>query len=493
MVLSSTLFVFFLVSTFPSMNEADVVQKMPGNEQVISTPAFNITEDPQPLWGTDKILRNGSVDVVSIERAPGSNTTFFAVAFRNFSSINDIFLLKTTDGGYTWHEIATISYYGSAGDHIDLAVTNEYVFVVYSTGDIICKKYTYSGNLVMTKTVFSSVYTETDPSICTDAESYPTGEYLYLAFYRNDAGLGTEIYFVYLSENLEIISDTFGIFGAGSDHTFRYPDIIYDNSSSHRVHIVAWDQTENSIVYRVGSSYGNSWSSIKEWSPSSSDYYRLARVDAHGNRVLITWEKNNYYTVYAYSTNGGASFVGPYRFTSEYIRPAPIIANTSNYMYIISWNSGKVCVLKSYGDPSQWYSSYVSSNSYSYMPWFSFDGITCGDGHAKITWTDNYSEWCFDAEDWIAGVESNKNENDLLIVNYIRPGAIEISLSITVDEDVECALIDDCGRRVLSFTIPSGQSHYVLDSRGISSGVYFIIMKGQITGRKWIGRVNVIK
>ena len=396
---------------------------LPESEEEITTPPRIVTEMRVKIgdkWGNDVIIRSGAYNRPSIERKPGEDDILFALFEEPLSSNSyRYYLYKSTNGGETWQLKYTSPTYTNvtAAYTVDLAVTNDYVFVVYTTStggdeDIFMKKFDMNGNPITFYPIATSSYPERHPAIATDAEYYSSNEWLYVVWQQNDIAPGTEIYFRVFDEEGDPVSDPIGIFGAGSSDNYEYPDIAYDNRSSGNVHVVAWNTTHNQIWYRGATGFGNDpdeWGAAFYYSPPSGWVYRLPNVDAEGDRVLIAWEccKSDYSEVYqyfAYSTNGGidaSNFTASY-FTTQYWRPVAVLKNTSSKWYMLKWKKVGSCwyLYRNYATSpgGTWYYEQVSDNGYSLLPWFSFGGTTLGDDKLAAVWTDGDTHVAFDGE-----------------------------------------------------------------------------------------------
>ena len=443
-----------------------------------------------------------------IARVPGSSSIFFAAAYDQ-SGYVDVY--KTSNGGSSWPVYDYNSVSSVVNDASpDIAVTSSYVFVVYEDGgDIYVKKYDHSLNLLATYDVATTSDPEYYPAITTDAESYSSAR-LYVVWTANDGNPGTEVYFRVWTTSWSPQSSVIGIFGAGSLYNFEYPDISFDNSSSDRVHTVCWQRSQDYITYRGATNFGTSssdWGSAFYWTPSSGYDYRLPRVDSEGNRVLVTWERINsdVRTFFAYSTTGGinsGNFNGPYYFTTQMWRPVSVLANTSSYWYLIVWyevasNSYRAAAYRTTSPTSSWDGKYVSDGTHSLLPWFSFDGITCGDNYPCVVWADGSGMW-FD-RDWVAVEENPKFEQPpavfALSQNFPNPvfSSTVIKYALPKKSKIELEVYDKSGRQIAILLNKEQKSGYYTvnwDIKDVSknklpNGVYFYRLKtGDFTETK---------
>ena len=380
-------------------------------------------------WGDDVIIRTGSFDSPNIARIPGSDTIMFTTFSKNISSTNSrIYLYKVTfvttnntswvllDSWLTECDLPTP----------DIAVTNDYVYVVYSYGyspddwDVKIRKYSHGGYLEQTYCVAITGSWEGHPSITTDAESYPTMPWIYVVWEKTVSG--KEIYFQIFEEEdngISTVIDPIHILGVGSIWNWRYPDIVFDNSGSNRVHVVCWHTFYNKICYIGAIDYGyysSDWGDVICWVPPSGYEYRLPHIDAQDDRVLIAWEKiygSNCYQRFAWSTSGGMvedNFTVQ-NFTAEYNRPIPVLSNTSSMWYMVKWkyqDGFKVYYNYTENPSDGWYYHQISDNGYGLgePPWYSFAGTAFGDDKLNVLWSDGYTHIAFDSQQFIGIDES---------------------------------------------------------------------------------------
>lgn len=460
-------------------------------------------------FGSDVTIGTYSYVDPRIARSPGSSTVLFAVGFDTPGYVD---VYKTSNGGDSWPVYDYISVSSVVGDpSSDIAVTSSYVFVVYEDGgDVYVNKYDYSLNLIATYDVATTSDPEYHPAIATDAESYSSA-WLYVVWTANDGNPGTEVYFRVWDTSWSPQSSVIGIFGAGSSYNFEYPDISFDNSSSDRVHTVCWQSSQDYTTYRGATNFGTSssdWGSAFYWTPSSGYDYRLPRVDSEGNRVLVTWERINsdVRTFFAYSTTGGinsGNFNGPYYFTIQMWRPVPVLANTSSYWYLIVWyevgsNSYRAAAYRTTSPTSSWDGKYVSDGTHSSLPWFSFDGITCGDPNPYVVWADGSGMW-FDKY-WDGAVEENPKFEQppavfALSQNFPNPffSSTVINYALPKKSKIELEIYDKSGRQIAILLNKEQKSGYYTvnwDIKDVSknklpNGVYFYQLKtGDFTETK---------
>ena len=445
-------------------------------------------------WYNDVVIVSGKEYFPAIARAPGSSTKFFCVRVHFPDTL--YYVRKSTNGGESWPTA-----WGSVKAlYTDIAVTNEYVFVVYEwQGNVYMKKYDHSGTYLATYTIAGTSDWEMTPSICTDAEYYSSDEWLYIVWFRDDSDAGTEVYAgVYREDGSPVYSPT-RIIGSGSSSVFYFPKIAYDHPG--KLHVVAWDTTQKKIIYRGATNYGGNWGSAFYFAGPPSGYiYRLPRVDAQDGRVLITWEriKSDYsevYTSFVYSTNGGVdpgNFSSVYYFTTQYWRAIPVIINTSNKWYMVRWrySQNKFYVNYNYStDPGgSWYiGPDISDIGYNLLPWDSFDGITCGDNKLAVIWTDGNTHLAFDAE-WRgtdideAFDSSYSKEFFLNFPNPIYDELVPISFGIPKDTYIKLGIYDILGNNVCTLIdkeLKRGHYKIIWDKRNFSgqmvkSGIYFL-------------------
>lgn len=508
---------FLIIATFPFVLKAekkdlhyieikegcnDVVELEPAKEIDLPEPIplVSFSDDSSERWLDDVTI--GTYDFIGprIARAPGSASTFFVTAYAQNGYVH---VYKTSDGGYTWPTHESFQVNSVVNDASpDISVTPDYVFVVYETdGNIAAIRYNHSLGSGMSFAVSVAAEPEYYPAMATDAESYPSDAWLYIVWTADDANPGTEVYFRIWDTSWNPCSDKIGIFGAGSAYNYEYPDITFDNYTQNRVHTTSWQRAQNSIAYRGATSFGNStgdWGSAFYLGIPSSGYeYRLPRIDSQNDRVLVSWERINsdVRAYFSYSTSGGinsGNFDGPYYFSgNEYWRCAAVIANTSAYWYLITWHysGGQYWVrrLRSNSMPSTWYGLTISDDGYSLLPWYSFDGTTCGDNDLCVVWADGNGMW-FDRETWPSSLDENPNIRSSpstfkLNQNYPNPiiSNTMIRYSLRKKAMVNLAIYDARGRKIETLINGEQESGYhcvgwdisSISKQNIPNGIYF--------------------
>ncbi|MDP8315417.1 MAG: T9SS type A sorting domain-containing protein [Candidatus Celaenobacter antarcticus] len=461
-------------------------------------------------WGNDVIIMTGSIDSPNIARIPGSDTIMFTTFSKNISSNNSrVYLYKVTFITNTNTSWDLLDSWLTDCDFPtpDIAVTNEYIYIVYSEGftsddwDVKIRKYSHSGYLEQSYYVAWTGSWEGHPSITTDVETWSSYPWIYVVWEK--PGVGNEIYFQIFEEDdgiSPVIDEPIHILGVSSIWNWEYPDIVFDNSGSNRVHVVCWHTYYNKICYRGALNFGNDpndWEDVICWEPPSGYEYRLPHVDAQDDRVLIAWEKfdDSYcYQKFAWSTSGGLledNFILS-GFSTEYYRPIPVISNTSDMWYMVKWKyQDGFKVYYNYTDnPSDdWYYQQISDNSYSSIPWYSFAGITFGDEYLNVIWGDGSTHIAFDSQQFV-GIDENNNSTFVKeLENFPNPFSTKTSIkySLQRSSNVKIQIYNARGKLIetlIDSPMQAGIHTVDWSSKDISSGIYFcklITENGSIT------------
>ena len=464
-----------VITTIPIIVPEIASERNPNlaNERIISPPfkTPEIEKGNTPKWANDVIITSGAYNHVKLERAPGSSSILFAAVDNGVNA----YIYKSTDGGENWYSIYVTA------SHMDLAVTNEYVFVVYAFNEnVYLKKLDYNGNLIATYGIATESYMEDWPAIATDAEKYSSSEWLYVVWEQDDAGSGTEIYFRAFDENGNPVTDAVNIFGSLSFYEYTYPDIAYDGSSENRLHVVAWNTSTNKIYYRGATNFGDSWESNFSYEPPSGYIYRCPHIDSNGDRVLITWEQvksdmSEVYMAFTYSTNGGlysSNFVTPRTFSTQYWRPMPVLKNTSNRWYMIKWKKvgSSFYVYYNYTDnpDDPWSLAQISDNGYSVLAQNSFAGTTFGDNELAVVWTDFHTHVAFDGE-WrtlIPDISVNPTSWDYGEIELGNVSDKSFVVSNTGNADLHVTGTSITGTDADQFVIASGGGSFTVSPGG---------------------------